>query len=168
MSADLPETLDAARMIASRRRFEGELPLASMDRLADLLASHEGTCRFSIEFGRDELGVGYAEVHAEAGLPLVCQRSLEGFVHPVVVDQRFGLVDHEDQEAAMPPGYEAVLLEDGLVRPLELIVDELILAIPVVPVKPGSTPVEREWSAGEEEMKAASPFAALEALKKHH
>jgi uncharacterized protein len=36
----------------------------------------------------------------------------------------------------------------------------------VVPVSPDSEPVERTWSASEEEQKASSPFAALAALKK--
>lgn len=167
MSAVLPETLDAARMIAARRCFEGELPLASMDRLVGLLVHGEGTCRYSIEFDRDSLGVNYVELHAEAELQLMCQRSLEAFGHPVVVDQRFGLVASEQDEAGLPPGYEALLLDDGKLHPRELIADELILAIPVVPVKPGSTPVEKEWSASDEEQQAASPFAALAAIRKN-
>ena len=68
---------------------------------------------------------------------------------------------------ALPPGYEALLLaEDGLLRPAELVEDGLVLALPVVPMAPGSDRVEQTWSAGEEEMQAASPFAALASLKK--
>ena len=107
------------------------------------------------------------ELSIEAGLPLVCQRSLERFVFPVQTVQRLGLIRDEAEEAALPPGYEALLLdEDGLVRPLDLVQDELVLALPVVPMAPGSEPVERTWSAGEEELQAASPFAALASLKK--
>ena len=43
--------------------------------------------------------------------------------------------------------------------------DELILAVPVVPVAPGTEAVERDWTAPEEETQRASPFAALSSLK---
>ena len=127
----------------------------------------EGECRDELDFGRDALQVPYVELSILAGLSLVCQRSLERFVFPVQTVQRLGLIRDEAEEAALPPGYEALLLdEDGLVRPLDLVQDELVLALPVVPMAPGSEPVERTWSAGEEELQAASPFAALASLKK--
>ena len=143
------------------------MPLSAMGRLGGSLADTEGECRYALEFGRDALQVPYVELSIEAGLTLVCQRSLERFVFPVQTVQRLGLIRDEAEEAALPPGYEALLLdEDGLVRPLDLVQDELVLALPVVPMAPGSEPVERTWSAGEEELQAASPFAALASLKK--
>ncbi|MBN8225601.1 MAG: DUF177 domain-containing protein [Xanthomonadales bacterium] len=163
----VPETLDAWRMVAARRQFEGRMPLSAMGRLGGSLADTEGECRYALEFGRDALQVPYVELSIEAGLPLVCQRSLERFVFPVQTVQRLGLIRDEAEEAALPPGYEPLLLaEDGQLRPAELVEDELVLALPVVPVAPGSEPVERAWSAGEEELQAASPFAALASLKK--
>ena len=163
----VPETLDAWRMVAAGRQFEGRIPLSAMGRLDGSLADTEGACRYALEFGRDALQVAYVELSIEVGLPLVCQRSLERFVFPVNSVQRFGLIRDEAEEAALPPGYEALLLaEDGLLRPAELVEDELVLALPVVPMAPGSDRVEQTWSAGEEEMQAASPFAALASLKK--
>ena len=163
----VPETLDAWRMVAARRQFEGRLPLSVLSRLRGSLADVEGECGFSLEFGQDALQVPYIELSIDAGLPLVCQRSLERFVFPVRSVQRLGLIRDEADEAALPEGYEPLLVpEDGLVRPADLVQDELVLAVPVVPVAPGSEPVEHTWSAGEEEIKAASPFAALASLKK--
>src|SRR3546814_11217923 len=54
-----------------------------------------------------------------------------------------------------------------MLRPAELVEDELILAIPVVPVKPGSEAVERDWPVQADEEMRANPFAALKGLKKH-
>ena len=53
----VPETLDAWRMVAARRQFEGRVPLSAMDRLAGSLADTEGECRYALEFGRDALQV---------------------------------------------------------------------------------------------------------------
>jgi uncharacterized protein len=163
----VPETLDAWKMVAARRQFEGRLPLSAMPRLGGSLADTGGECVFALEFGQDALQVPFVELSIDAGLPLVCQRSLERFVFPVKTVQRLGLIRDESGEAALPPGYEALLVpDDGLLRPAELVEDELVLALPVVPVAPGSDPVEETWSAGEQEMQAASPFAALASLKK--
>ena len=81
--------------------------------------------------------------------------------------QRLGLIREEADEAGLPEGYEPLLLsEDGALRPAELVEDELILAVPVVPVKPGTEAMERDWPVREEEQRQASPFAALARLKK--
>lgn len=154
-------------MVAARRRFDGRLPLAAMARLSDLLADTEGEARFSLEFGQDVLQVPYAEMHIDAELPLLCQRTLQRFLQPVELRQRLGLIRDEADEPALPPGYEALLVaEDGYLRPAELVEDELILAVPLVPAMPGSEAVERDWPASEEEQARVSPFAALAALKK--
>jgi uncharacterized protein len=89
----------------------------------------------------------------------------------VQVVQRLGLLpadaDLEAAEAGLPPDYEPLLLpEDGMLRPAELVEDELILAVPVVAISPGSEALERDWPATADEMAEASPFAALGALKK--
>lgn len=168
MSAQVPEVVDAWRMVAAGRVFEGRLPLSGMSRLRDVLLDGEGEAKFSLGFGRDTLQVPYAELRIEAALPLQCQRTLQRFLHPVRIEQRLGLIRDEADEAALPPGYEALLLaEDGELRPAELVEDELILAVPLVPVAPGSESVERDWPVPADEEKRANPFSALAALKKH-
>lgn len=171
MSADLPEVLDAWRMVAARRGFEGTLPLSSMARLRDSLCDDAGEVRYTIGFDRDALGIPYVEVRAQAELPLTCQRTMERFLQPVQVVQRLALLpadtDPEAAEAGLPPGYEPLPLPaDGALRPADLIEDELILAVPVVPISPGSEALERDWPATADEVAQASPFAALAALKK--
>ncbi|MCL1634029.1 YceD family protein [Luteimonas sp. SX5] len=166
MSANLPEVLDAWRMVAARRSFEGRLPLASMGRLRDSLLDAEGEVAYVVEFGTDSLQVPYVELQIDAALPLECQRSLQRYLEPVRIVQRLGLIRDEEDEAGLPPGYEPLLMaEHGELRPAELIEDELILAVPVVPVDPDSDAVQNDWPADEEEVKQANPFAALAALK---
>ncbi|WP_189452515.1 YceD family protein [Cognatilysobacter bugurensis] len=171
MSANLPEMLDAWRMVAARRGVEGRLPLSALKRLGESLVDDEGEVRFSIEFRHDALKVPYAELRIETELPLQCQRTLERFVLPVSIEQRLGLIRSEAEEAALPPGYEPLLMpEDGMLRAAELVEDELILAVPVVPVRPDSEPVEREWTDGQaapDEPERPNPFAALASLKKN-
>lgn len=172
MSVDVPADgvpglLDGWRMVAARRVFQGCLPLASMQRLRDSLADDAGEVRFALEFDRDALQVPYVELRIETALPLECQRSLERYLHPVRLVQRLGMIRDEADEAALPEGYEPLLVpEDGMLRPAELVEDELVLAVPVVALKPGSEAVQRDWPASEEEQRQASPFAALAGLKR--
>jgi uncharacterized protein len=167
MSAPLPPVLDAWRMVAAKRLFDGRLPLSGMTRLLPALADAEGDCRFELEFGVDAMGMRFVEVRVEARLPLVCQRSLERFLYPVRVTQRLGLVTDEAQEAALPEGVEPLLLDaSGELDPAGLVEDELILAVPVVPIDPDAKDVMATWPADlEEEEEKPNPFAALAALK---
>ncbi|MEO5565089.1 MAG: YceD family protein [Luteimonas sp.] len=171
MSVELPEVLDAWRMVAARRGFEGTLPLSSMGRLRDSLCDDEGQVRYRIEFDRDALQVAYVELRIDATLPLVCQRTLQRFLQPVELLQRLALLpadtDLEAAEAGLPEGYEPLSVPaGGGLRPAELIEDELILAVPVVAISPGSEALAQDWPASADEMAQANPFAALGALKK--
>jgi uncharacterized protein len=169
MNAGLPETVDAWRMVQARRSFAGILPLAAMSRLRGSLAATDGVVTFDLEFGKDDLGVAYLSVRADTALPLICQRTLELFVLPVHIDARLGLIAQEADEAALPSGYEPLLTSDGVLRLADVIEDELILALPVIPVKPGAAQIARAWADGEtdEPQDAAqpNPFAVLQKIK---
>ena len=64
-----------------------------------------------------------------------------------------------------PEERRAVMQVAELERPLQLVEDELILAIPVVPVKPGTEAMEADWPIPEADQQRANPFSALTALK---
>ncbi|MCL1504055.1 YceD family protein [Xanthomonas nasturtii] len=168
MSANVPEMLDAWRMVAARRRFDGRIPLSAMTRLQGSLVDAEGECVYSLQFDQDDLlKVAYVELSIDVELPLACQRSLQRFLYPVQIRQRLGLIRDEADEAALPAEYEALLVpEDGMLRAVDMVEDELVLSVPVVPMAPGSEAIDAEWVPTQEEQDKASPFAALAALKK--
>ncbi len=167
MFSVLPEVVDAWRMVAGRRIFEGRIRLASMPRLAASLADSAGECEFALEFDRDATGTAYLDVRASARLPLVCQRTLRRFELPVEVHQRLGLIRDESEEAALPEGYEPLLPGmDGKLRPADAIEDELILAVPLVPMSEDQAPeddglVWRDEADAPQDDTEPSPFAVL-------
>ena len=167
MSATLPPQLDVWRMVTNQRRFEGTVALAQMSRLSSILADTDGECRYVLEFYRDPLKIDVLHMQLSVSLPLVCQRSLERFLHKVEIDQRFGLISDESQEASMLEGMEAVLIEgNGEVSPFQLIEDELLLAVPLVPINPNAAELDPKWAHEEAvEEPTPNPFAALVALK---
>ncbi|MEO8810240.1 MAG: YceD family protein [Rhodanobacter sp.] len=172
MSVTLPESVDAWRMVSARRSFEGTLAIASLRRLSEALASTDGVVTFELDFGRDSLGTNYVDVHASAPLTLMCQRTLEPFVLPVALETRLGLISEEHDEAALPPEYEPLLVAaNGRLNPADVIEDELLLALPLVPVDPDSSLPDEVTSqdppdVSDGEGRSENPFAVLRELKK--
>ena len=166
MSTALPPVLDAWRAVSAGARYEGSLPLERLPRLRTSLADAEGRVDYVVQFGRDALDQAYVELAVKGMLPLQCQRSLERFLQPVELVQRLGLITRESQEAALPEGTEPLLLEPGAeLHPAELIEDELILALPVVPIDPEAGDLAAEWQPVADAEDKPNPFAALAALK---
>jgi uncharacterized protein len=169
MSTNLPETVDAVRMLSGRRCFEGSLPISAFARFAEALERSAGDVSYALEFGRDALGVDFLDIRASCTPWLTCQRTLEPYQQPLEVAQRLGLIRREADEAGLPEGYEPLLLpEDRQLQLRELIEDELILALPLVPARPDAELPEQyvEIAESVEEPKP-NPFAALAALKKN-
>jgi uncharacterized protein len=168
MNAAFPEIVDPWRMVQARRSFQGSMPLSAMPRLRESLAAADGVVTFDLEFGKDDLGIALLQVRADATLSLLCQRTLDVFGLPVHVETRLGLISEESEEAGLPGGYEPLLVASEL-RLADVIEDELILALPVVPVKPGSAPAAHSWGepepVQEEEEARPNPFAVLKNMK---
>lgn len=170
MSEAWPDSVDPWRMAAQGRCFEKRLPLLAMPRLGGLLAATEGALVAAVEFGREADLVWYVRVRVEGRLPLTCQRSGKVFDFPIAVDSRLGLMRQEADEAALPPGYEPLLVQGDSIRPTDVVEDELILALPLVPVAPGSEGEDAGvlvYSSEPESVEPPHPFAALAALRKN-
>ncbi len=166
-------------MVAGRRSFEGTLPVAQLPRLVEALADASGEVAYRLDFESGVLGGPQLHVRLSAGLKLECQRSLEWFVFPAVVDVRLGLLADDAGAAALPGDCEPLLLEDGVLSPQRVIEDELLLALPLVPIKPGSRALQGEWTSPSGNPQDAEPGEAttrpfadlrsrLEASAKHH
>lgn len=161
-------------MVAGRRCFEGVIPVASLSRLRQALADDQGDVAYRLDFERSEFGGAELRVRLAAKLTLECQRTLQPFAWPVEVDSRLGLVEDEGGVAALPAGSEPLLLEGGALSPRAVIEDELLLALPLVPIKPGSEVLQGEWNtpghdpqdAGQSEG-VTRPFAELRDMLEH-
>jgi uncharacterized protein len=160
--------VDAERMVAGRRSFEGVLPVAELPRLVEALADDRGEIAYRLDFEQGELGGLQLRVRLHAGLTLQCQRSLDLFEFPAEVDTRLGLLTDERDADALPGNSEPLLLEGGGLSPRRVIADELLLVLPLVPVKPGSETPRGDWNApagqtqdAEHGEAATHPFADL-------
>jgi len=168
MSRDFPALIDIWSMVSARRGFAASWPMGKMLRLGEMLVKPDGDIDFEIHFGVDEISIPFAQVQLSAQPWLLCQRTLAPFQYQVERKQLLGLIRTEEQEASLPEGYEPYLVPKEPIRLTDLLEDELILSLPLVPICDDS-PFEQSFGPDvkpEKIAKKESPFAALQALKK--
>jgi len=170
MSREFPDLLNPWKAADGHRSFEGTMPLSRMRRLSPLLAPAEQPAVgagdrpghgvlwkdawFRADFEHDRQGHVTVELWVEAELPLVCQRSLRPYLEPVKRHSLLAVVENAEQEELLPGHYEPVLVEHGQMALLEVVEDELLLAVPEVPRDPNV----REVSVSTDDT-AAAPAA---------
>jgi len=103
-----------------------------------------------------------------ASLRLECQRCLGRVAFPVDIGFRLAVVATLAQAESLPDGLDPLLLADGEpLRLADMVEDELLLALPQVPMhEPGDCvgPLWKEDALPPTE--AAHPFSVLKALKR--
>jgi uncharacterized protein len=111
----------------------GELDIGLLTRLKDLLHSDAGSVSATLGFQQRGDGWLGVELDYRADVELVCQRCLEPFRQELADNVNVVVADAAALPAATPAGFEPFELADGRLQPAELIEDELIVAIPLVP-----------------------------------
>lgn len=176
--AFIPEKLDVAALAHDDASLAGEWPAASLERLADSAApeapaSGWPALRWSLhgEIRQPKGGKAQTWLHLTASgqVALTCQRCLKPVQEDIDIDRWIRFVDTEAEAAALDVDSDDDVL--ALPRHLdarELIEDELLLALPLVPrhdVCPEPLPVADDEDDLEEEERP-NPFAKLAALKR--
>ncbi|WP_431265262.1 YceD family protein [Roseateles chitinivorans] len=174
-----PLKLDVGVFAREGGTLEGEWPATSLTRLAEAAAPESDPAQWPpVSWStRGELRTpkggepqAWLELTAEAQVAVTCQRCLQPVREDLAVSRWFRFVKDEDMAAEMDMDSDDDVL--ALPRHLdlrELVEDELLLTLPVVPrheVCPEPLPhanVEEEELPAEER---PNPFAALAALKK--
>ena len=133
MSERLPVQVNPFRMAAQGRSFEGVVDLAKAGRLAQALAAPAGEAVVQLAFRVDELKAPVVEGRVRARLTLVCQRCLEPMELEVDVPIQAVLVKSDAEAERLQAQYEPIVIEDETLWVLDLVEDELLLALPLVP-----------------------------------
>ncbi len=180
-----PARLDVAAFARARAQLEGVLPLAGLARLADAVVQPADGAGANVRWAAQglwrEAGSGAPEMRlhlrAQATVWLTCQRCLQPAALPIEVDTTLRFVANEALAERLDEEQDA---EDVLALPrslklAEMIEDELILALPIVPrhetcpqplAYAGEADADFEADAAADDEGLPHPFAALAALKK--
>lgn len=174
-----PLRLDVAAFTADAGRLEGAWPGADLERLADSQTLPQDTVAAAVQWQlqgeRVATSVGdhehWLHLTASSTVWLTCQRCLQPLAESLVVDRRLRFVRDEAQAEALDAESE----DDVLAMPRwldarELIEDELLLALPLVP-RHGQCPqalpmsVEADEGPADAADERPNPFAVLKSLK---
>lgn len=173
MSRDFPDWIDPDRAAQGEREYSGRVPAGWLKRIEDLLDGPEkedGWIDFALRVWRDDQQHLRLDLELAGQVPMTCQRSLERYMQPIEGRSDLTVIGSEDELAVLPDDAEPKVCPEGRLRLVDLVEDEVVLLLPVIPVKPGSEPVD--VTAGdvkpheEDEDSKPGPFAALEELKK--
>ena len=153
------------RLAAKPLVFEGTFTPSDLERLQDSLADDRGELRYRVTAQVDPQRRKVLSCIIEGFVFLTCQTSLEPFRYDLALQERLVLVDSEERLPALEEESDS---EDYVVadEPLDirdLVEDAVLLALPMIPRKPGLEESRGKASGAEEK---ASPFAALASLKR--
>lgn len=168
----IPEQVDPFRLAEQGLIVEGLAPIAEMARLIPSIQfnkkeEREGLAKVRFEFGVDEQGICFVHGFLESKLTLECQRCMEPLEYAIMTDFALGVVKTLEEAKQLPEQYDPVLVQEGQLALRELIEDELILNLPIIPKHEPEAcrltlPIrDSGWGQG----KDANPFHVLELLK---
>ncbi|MGH8227891.1 MAG: YceD family protein [Steroidobacteraceae bacterium] len=148
------------------------IALREFPRLRPPLVSAVGPIEGRIRFDRDR-GVPIADVEVRARVVLICQRCLAPLECPIESRAKVALVSDAAEGSRMPGELETILAQDRRISMRDLLEEELLLALPAVPLHaplecsaPGGVPVAPEEALpdGEPDTQRHRPFERLDEL----
>lgn len=163
----IPEHIDPFRYAEQSLGLDGMVKIADMQRLSANVIAGDNTVSVKLKFGVDEQGINFLTGHIKTLLTLQCQRCMEPFIYEIISDFALGIVNTLDEANALPERYEPALAKEGNLALRELIEDEIILNLPIIPRhEPEECKVKLPLAdSGWEQSKGESPFHVLKSLK---
>ena len=167
----LPSIIDPRKLAQQQALYEGHVGADQLTRFAQAVVAIESDLQARVEFdlnpSRKPCVSG--SINVRAAVP--CQRCLEPVVIEVAAEFAVEVVWNEEQAAAIIKLADSWIVPERQANLVELLEDELLLALPVVSYHPQGQckddlrgliePAEEEITAND------NPFAVLESLKKH-
>ena len=141
---------------------KGELPVASLTRVLDLLAGSAGSLSYHVLGQVGSRNRPQLVLELDGVLSVCCQRCLEGIDYPVRIRSLLELVDDEEEltQEEFEDDSKDFLSAQKELDVVELIEDEVILDLPPAPRHENCTLPE----AGRQS-EGVSPFSVLKSLK---
>ncbi len=173
MSSHLPEFIDPWHFAEIGKEISGHAELAGLLRLVEVLVDNTGEVEFELRFRKGEKRRVHISGCVRAELSLECQRCLEPVRVPVATELDVVVVEGYEEAGMLGDEFEPLLAGDKRIRLTELVEDELLLALPQVPMHQRGDCTANAHNIGwspeqvdeDEGQKKPNPFAVLADLK---
>ena len=165
----LPITIDPRKSAQRRLVCDGFFEVSGMKRLLDVCTPCSEQMQVNVKFDVDELGLNIISGTGSVSVALTCQRCTESLIIDLDIDFTLSPVKNDEAAEALPSYYDAIELdENGEVNLLELVEEEFLLAIPLIPrhqLENCHASADSVWGELPEELEKPNPFDVLKQLK---
>src|SRR3990167_4745629 len=127
----LPKFADPLALAKSNSTLRGTVLLKNLPRVQAIYNQQNQFADVTLQFGRDAATL-FIKGHLRAALHLCCERCGKSMVYPIDMEFTLSPVSSDAQIKNLNPLYEAVVMENELVSVMELVEDEILLALPMV------------------------------------
>jgi uncharacterized protein len=182
LTGPLPELVDHRKLANRAGIIEGVMPVSRLSRLVEILSDTVGEVRVKLEFRQSDFRGTHVIGESTANVALICQNCLKQFIYELECEVSTAIVSDEALIDEVEQVDDFIVVKDKLVAVIDLVEDQLILAVPMIARHPEDCP-ENEFlqhdllSEGSvevvedenEENETYRPFADLaKAIDKHN
>jgi uncharacterized protein len=128
-----PKVRDVRKLADSRAVFELDIPVDELPGFPTALGAGGGPLHVRLSFGREQ-GFAMVQVELQAELAATCQRCLGPMRLRVNTTSPVLIVESEQEADRAPAGWETFLAPEGRLVFAALAAEELLLALPIVPL----------------------------------
>lgn len=164
----LPQHIEVQKWADREAKIDQIYPLSGFARLTDGAADDKGEVTVKVQLRRDAQGLFVVEGLISTTINLICQRCLEPVATRVQADVRLWLLRDESRADRLPDDADFLVLdENGGIALADALEDELILALPLVPMHDDCVayPIADSAEPSTEPPARENPFQVLASIK---
>ena len=168
LTGPIPERVDHRKLANQAGLIEGSLPIQYFHRFGEMLVVREGDVYLRLEFSKGNFGGTKVSGSAVTEVRLICQSCMQQFSRQIACEIDLRLVSDDSKLERLPEIDDAIVAPDKVISVAELVEDELILAMPMIPRHKNGECPETDYEHEEtvlpevqEEQTTYRPFADL-------
>ena len=166
--SQLPARFDPRPFALKGYSAAGVVPVSQLKRIVPKLFTEEGQFSYELNFKRDRSLLSI-EGTFSGDCVLECQRCMGAMYFTTEIEIKLGIIDAEPETDNLPEGVDPLVVEDDI-SVQEILEDELLLALPIVPLhEPEDCKVKMQKPVDKIEVSTkgekSSPFDVLKTLK---
>lgn len=133
LTGPIPERVDHRKLANQAGLIEGSLPIQCFHRFGEMLVAREGDVYLRLEFSKGDFGSTRVIGSAATEVCLICQNCMQEYRQPVTCELDLRVVSDESKLERVPEVDDAIVAPDKVISLAELVEDDLILTMPMIP-----------------------------------
>ena len=133
LTGPIPERVDHRKLANQTALLEGSLPIQCFHRFGEMLDVREGDVYLRLEFSKGDFGSTRVEGSAATEVCLICQSCMQQYRQQITCELALRVVSDESKLERLPELDDAIVAPDKVISIADLVEDELILAMPMIP-----------------------------------